>query len=175
MESFFKSPGFFSILGIIIGFCLGEGSRYIRYKLRIKNLKKLIKDELRALESQIPDKRKIIKDIIQSIKNDELLPGSSVGLVNTGYKSYFGELYEHLTFKQRNCLHYIYETLDVMENYLNNFENDLQNAHNEGILKSPNKAFISKSKDILQSLDKVENLIDSYLENNPIDIFADSK
>lgn len=56
-----SSPTFRNIILVILGFCLGEGSRLIRYYFRIYKLKHIIREELECILKQLPRKKKLCK------------------------------------------------------------------------------------------------------------------
>lgn len=163
--------GIIAIVGIVIGFGLGEVSRWIRGLLRIKKLKVLIEDELKAIKYQIPQKRDIIRKIVDAIDNRELLGGSSVRFLNAGYQTYFAEINEHLTPKQRNCIHLIHESLKNIDVGLFCFEEEFRSALNDPAVTDPYFASKAHLQDYLSSLDVVHKLIESYLNGKPIDVF----
>lgn len=166
-----KSVGFWSVVGIIIGFMLGEGSRWIRYKLRVRKLKQMIKDELKSILAQIPQKREIVNLIIQRLKQGRFLSGLSVRAINIGYKQHIAELYEHLSFHQRNCLHVIHERLDIADKVLFSFEHDFASALKEKIIARPFDAYRGHFEEILESYKVATKLIKGYLAGNPEDVF----
>lgn len=170
-----SSPGFFTIYGIIIGFLLSEVSRYLHYLYRIRKMKRIIKEELSSIKLQLIDKRNIINQVMDALSNDTLLPARSVGIINTGYRQFYSDIYEHLIDDKRICLFYIHQILEVGEHTLNNFENEFQIAINQGVLTDPHKAFISKFNDLLKAYIKVERLIDSYIEGNPINPLSNTR
>ena len=159
------------IIGVVVGFGLGEVSRLMRGVLRIKKLKALIEDELKAIKYQIPQKRDIIRKVIEAISNKELLGGSSVRFLDAGYRSYFFEINEHLTPKQRNCMHVIHERLNNIDRFLFSFEEDFKLALKDPAINDPYYAFTAHLKDYLDSLTVVDELIESYLSGSAIDVF----
>ncbi len=170
-----KSPYFWDLIkiisSIILGFLLGEGIRYLRYRSRIRRLKCIIKEELRSILAQIPQKRGVVNQIITKLENQRILPGVSVGIINTGYKQHITELYEHLSFLQRNCLHVIHEHLNLADKTLFSFEHELISAIQERIIKNPFETCKRRFQDILKSYDVVEDLIKGYLDGKPTDVF----
>ncbi len=170
-----NNSGIFTLYGVVIGFLLSEGTRYIHYLYRIRKMKNIIKKELSSIKHQLIDKRNIISQVIDALTSESLLPGKSVGIINTGYKQFYNDIYEHLSEKERNCLFYIHQTLEVGEHTLNNFENDIQEAINKGVLTNPHSAFISKFNDLLEAYNNVERFIDSYLIGNPINVLPNSR
>ena len=159
------------IIGVVVGFGLGEVSRFIRGLLRIKKLKALIEDELKAIKYQIPQKRDIIKKMLDAIANRELLGGSSVRFLDAGYRTYFVDINEHLTPKQRNCIHVIYERLSNIDSVLFSFEDEFRSALNDPAVTNPYYASTARLKDCLASLEVISKLIEGYLDGSPEDVF----
>jgi len=170
-----KSPYFWNLIsvisGVILGFLLGEGIRQLHYRLRIRKLKRIVKEELRSILAQIPQKKNIVKNIIAALEKQQILSGVSVGIINTGYKQHIAELYEHFSFLQRNCLHTIHERLNVADKTLFSFEHDLISAIREKIIDNPFEAYKRRFQDILKSYDAVEGLIKGYLDGELADVF----
>ena len=162
---------FGSVVGVILGFLIGEGSRVFRYRWRICKLKHLVKEELRSILKQIPQKKEIVSQIITTLDLGRYLPGVSVRIMNTGYKQFISELYEHLIDLQRNCLHVIHENLNVAEETLSSFERDFLTALEKGVIDNPYAAYKTRFQEILESYDIVVELIESYLKGNPTDVF----
>src|SRR5262249_18575352 len=161
---------FWAIVGVVLGFALGEGSRLVRGWFRIARLKKLVRDELLSIRMQIPQKREIVGNIIASLDQRKLLPGISVSAVNTGYRHHISEVYEHLSLIQRNCLHVIHEHLRLSDEIVNRFFDDFQAVTRNKVVDDPFRAFKSMLSEIDGSYQKAETLITSYLSNKPIDV-----
>jgi len=166
-----KSPYFWSLIFVLVGFLLGEGSRYFRYRSRLWKLKRIIKEELRSILAEIPLKKDIVQQIIAALEKHQVLPGLSVGIINTGYKQHIAELYEHFSFLERNCLHVIHEHLDINDKILFLFEDKFKSAIQDKVINKPFEFYKGYFKEILQSYDIVENLIKAYLDGNPTDVF----
>ena len=166
-----KSPCLWSLIGVLLGFLLGEGNSYIRYRSRIWKLKRIIKEELRSILAEITQKKDIVNQIIAALEKKRVLPGLSVGIINTAYKQHIGELYEHLSLLERNCLHVIHGHLDTNDKVLSSFERDFKSAIQTGVIDKPFEFYKGHFKDILETYNTVEILIKTYLAGNPIDVF----
>jgi hypothetical protein len=165
------SSSFWALVGVTVGFVLGEGSRLVRRWLRISKLKRLVRDELISVKMQIPQKRDILRKMTASLNRHQLLSGASVAIANTGYRQNIGELYEHLSINQRNCLHVIHERLRVADEIMNRFMDDFQAASRDKVIEDPFDAFKTILGNTETSYQTVEVLIDSYIDNKPIDVF----
>jgi hypothetical protein len=113
MDRLLTSSSFWGLVGVVIGFALGEGARYIRYRWRIHRLKGVIDTELKSLLYQIDQKKDIIGQAIDRLKQKKFLPTQSIPAMTTAYRKFFGEVYEHLCPIQRNCVHNVYERLHL--------------------------------------------------------------
>ena len=109
--------------------------------------------------------------MINSLRKKEVLPGDAVGIINIGYKHHIPELYEHLPFLQRNCLHVIYERLRIADEILSLFKRDFISAIQEKIIHDPWEYYAEHLKEILNSYGVVEDLIKDYLDGKPKDVF----
>lgn len=138
-------------------------------------MKRIIRKELISIKNQIIDKCDIVHKVISTLNNEKLLPASSVGTINTGYKQFYSYIYEHLSNNERNCLFYIHETLSVGEQILNNFENDFQLAITRGTFENPYEAFKAKFSDLLGAYDNVTKYIESYLKGKPINVLPENE
>ena len=163
------------IVGVILGFVLSEVYRHRHYRSRIRNLKRMVKEELKSILAQIPWKKTIIREIIDNLDEQKVLSGVSVGIMNTGYKQHIAELYEHLSILQRNCLHVIYERLDIADKTLSSLEQNIKSAVREKIIDKPFQLYKSRLQEILHSYDVVEDLIKKYLNGKPTDVFCVEK
>lgn len=166
-----KSVGFWGIIGVILGYALGEGTRLIRYHFRISKLKRIILEELKSIQAQIPQKKDLVKKMIGALQKEQMLGGISVGIVSIGYRQHIGELYEYLGQRRRDCLHVIHERLKNADDMLSSFENDFTSAVQDKVVNDPFAAYAGRLSDILENYDCVEKLIESYLEEKPTDVF----
>lgn len=180
-----KSNGFWTIVGTFIGAFLGFGINVCREKRRLKKLKRMIEEELASIKLQIPKKKKLVEEMSKKLKDfnqgidkdiydmlEIIFSSQSCRFIDIGYKNHIYELYEHLPKLQRNCLHFIYSELNIIDETFISFRNEyisLQNApmSQKKIVLEYNKKF----GEILKSLDNVNNHIEKYLSKNPPDIF----
>ena len=167
----FKSPSFSVIVGVILGFLLAEVSRYISYRVRICKLKRMIAIELKSILAQIPLKKDIINQVINELKQNKILSGLSVAILNMGYKQHISELYKELSVLKRNCLHVIHQRLEIADKLLSSYHNELILALQQKIIKNPFQAYINTFQEVLKSYDDVEYLIKGYLNKKPTDVF----
>ena len=155
-----------------VGFLLGEGSRYIRYRSDISRNKKLVRAELQSILSQIPQKRDIINQAIKHLNQDRFLTTLSVRSVTTGYYSVVEALYPHLSLIDRNCLHVIFERIRVADDVMEKFEDSFIKAMKDKIIPNVSVTYAERLKELLESFIVIEQLTKSYLADSSIDVFG---
>lgn len=160
-----------ALIGVISGFLLGEGSRYLRYWVQVHRNKKLIRFELESILKQLPQKRDILKQAIESMRNQQFLATNSVRAISIGYYAVREEVYLHLDSTERNCLHVIYEYLRIADEQMEELEDFFIHSVKNGIPPNPSDAYIGRCEDLLNSYEIVPNLVKSYLSGRPINVF----
>ena len=171
LDSLLSSEGFWGLTGVLLGFALAELSSLARSGLRIRRLKRALKDELRAVDSQINQKLDIISKATEALGQKNILPTTAVRVVTSAFDSHFPELYGHLSLHQRNCLHVAYERLRVADKELERFEDDIQQKITQNVLPDPFEYWRNRMQELADSYGVVRDLIRSYLKGKPIDVF----
>jgi hypothetical protein len=159
------------LIGVAIGFALGEGSRYGRYRWEIERNRKIVRAELESVLAQLPQKRDILQQAIEHLKEKRFMPTQSVRVVATGYYSVLDALYPHLKPTSRNCLHVIFERLRVADEIMDEFEESFVRAVKDKIIPDPYTTFSERLEELLQSYSVVEQLARSYLDGKPTNVF----
>lgn len=161
-----------ALVGVMVGFILGEGSRYARYRWDICRNKKIIMTELQTILSQLPQKRDVLRQAIGHLKQQSFMPTLSVRAVSTGYHSVLDDLYPHLSLVERNCLHVIYERLRIADEQMDGLEESFIKAVKDKIMDNPWLAYAGQLEELLASFDVIERLARAYIAKEPIDVFA---
>ena len=91
-----------TLLGVLAGWGLGEGTRWVREIFRIRKLSAALRTELRSLLAQIKDKEDILLQGIQALKSQAVMPMLSVRSVRIGYGEFIKELYPRYSDLERN-------------------------------------------------------------------------
>ena len=115
LEILIKSESFWIVISVLIGFFLGEGTRWIREKLRIRRLIIMIKEELKLIKKQIKKNLNEINEIINILKKKEYPVILPLMHINICYTKFVSEIYEHLPYKKRGSLHFIYNSLEQID------------------------------------------------------------
>ena len=160
-----------ALIGAVVGFSLGEGSRLFRGWWSIRKNKNVIAAELQSILYQISDKLDILNQELEHLKSKRVMPMLGVRSVMIGYQSIVQDLYPHLSVLERNCLHVIYERLRVADEFMESFESDISTAIREKVIEDPCNVFAGKIEDMIASYSTVKDLTTSYLAGTPIDVF----
>src|SRR5437867_2578526 len=108
------SEGVIGLCGVDLGFILAAGyQEYKDWRHRQKVRKQLLQ-ELRANLSMLPEKRRTLEAMLESLKNTQLLSGESVRFCSDIYGSLYPSVCEHFSIEERNSLHVIHEYLRVV-------------------------------------------------------------
>lgn len=159
------------LIGVLLGFCLGEGNRLVREWCRIRGLKKVIEAELQSIQAQIESKKDILIQAIESFQNERVLRTVSVRTVRTGYDAHLSSLYLTCSKRERNCLHVIYERLRIADEIMDSFDSDFQESLKSGLVEQPWDVAVSQLNQLLQLYNVTTGLIQSFLEGTPEDVF----
>ena len=160
-----------SLLGVVLGFTLGEGCRIIREKCRTRRLKHTIESELRTILAQIKDKKDILSQAVAALNNRAVLPMAAVRMITHGYYLHVEEIYKSYSDIERNCLHVIYERVRVADQHMESFQDDFMRAKKDGLLKDPWQAYVGHLEDIIDSYERVEQYIKGFIAGEPEDVF----
>jgi hypothetical protein len=160
-----------TVLGVVLGFFLNVAyASFVRRK-HISNLKTALKDECKSLLCQLPLLIDIFEQCIDNLKQGKILPGAAVHSLSTVYSSAIAELYPYLKLKDRNLLHVVYERLRVGDEILENYESNLSREIKENLIGNPIQGWISRMTEQIGSYKVINDLIKSYLDGNPKDVF----
>ena len=159
------------LIGVLLGFFLGEGYRLILERYNICKRKKVLQSELRSIKAQIESKEDILLQAIQTFQTGRVLPTISVRTVRTGYDAYLDTLYLTYSERERNCLHVIYERLRISDEKMDSFDKDFQESLKSGVIDKPWDVAVSTLEELLQPYDVIGGLIQSFLDGTPKDVF----
>lgn len=163
---------FGSLGGVVLGVFLGEGVRIIRYHWRIARFKRVIRHELESIKYQIDQKIDIVNQVMERLEGKaSYMPARSVPIQTIAYDQSITKVYGHLSKKQRNCLHVIYSRLKVADEFMDSYEQNFISAVKDKVIDDPFQAYHDLFSNISESYQKVKELIDAYVEDEPIDVY----
>ena len=163
-----------SLVSIIVGFLINTAWQSYKENKNRKEKTKQILEELKTNFHAIHQKKDHIQKIIKNLENKKILSGMSVYFVDTYYSTYLKNLYPFLSAIERNSLHVIYQYFKLTDQLMSNFENDILKFLSLNVIQDKESIytlFIDRFKELFQILTKTEELIERYLNGNPIDVF----
>lgn len=144
-------PVIAAILGVIIGLLGGEVVRSVREILTERKLLYSLKEELKSNFFLIRQKQRMVKSIVNYLKDGKLLPGVSAQTMTIIYDNYYATISKKLNALERDNIHIIYEHLISADKFLNSYEERLVNelglsnlSMNEILSPERHKEFIRK-------------------------------
>ena len=159
------------VVGVSLGFGLTEGKSLITSWKRVRALRRMVLEELRAIRDQIPQKKDIIEQIICNLNHDRILPGISVRAPRVIYERFFPEVSEQLNEQERNSVHFIYEYSRIIDDALEGCEATLREELLHTNSNQPYKDKVSIFTEILGARGTLRELISRHLAGKPIDVF----
>lgn len=169
LTELFKTDGFITLFGVTLGILLGFGVRWLESIWHDRKAVSSIREELGAIKLQIPQTRNILQQMVDGLVNQQVLPGRSVKFMRLAYTQLMPLVQTNLTCIQRNCLHNIHERALNVEYVMDNFEHSVPNAIKLGYMNDPIAFYRGLLGNMIESLQVMEKLIDSYVSGKPID------
>ena len=170
--------GYQTLIGVAVGFLLGEGSRLLRDWLRIRRLRAALCAECRSLVAQIPKLIETTKECVAKLRSAQALPSRPIRAVTTIYHAVIAELAPHLTVSERSVLHVAYDRLRAGDELLAAYEDKVADrlpTFRQGLygsqLSDPIGTYMSKLSDLVGSYEEARRLLQSFLDGKPEDVF----
>ena len=159
------------LLGVIVGFVLNELSQIIKKRCLTKQLKAALLDELDSNFHQLDQKIDIAHQMKTSIQQGKFLPGMSVPFASSVYSHHFASILKDLAPIQRDNIRHIYSNLILLDEIIFSMESSYKEDIQGGTLADINSAYLGKIDDIIKNYHVLKQLIASYIEGNPKDIY----
>mgnify|MGYP001128390731 CR=1 FL=1 len=166
----FERKEIWVLIGIVLGFSLGELSRIIRGWNRRQKLKKALLDELQMNNHLITQKKDNLSQITKALNNKQILRAESVHVATAVYDSFFPEIIECLKPIFRDNIHIIYGYLKVNDSLMDQFYSSILRDIRQGIIQDPWKSYKNQLEDMTNSYSTAQNLINDCLANKPQDV-----
>lgn len=167
-----------AVLGTLGGVALGFFLQFLYQERRDKALlikkRVAIESELRTNATLIPQKKDLLLKIKCRLRKGKLLRGSSVRFPANCYADYVGEVSVSLTSIERENLVIIYETLRIIDEYMDNFHSEYMDIMKKcvGVI-SFRDTYIGEIEDLVDQCSLAELLISKYLAGKPMKIAWD--
>ena len=160
-----------TIIGVILGFGLGELSRIIREWKRRRKLKRALFDEIETNNHLINQKKDNLRQIIEALDKKQVLRGESVHAATTIYDSYFPKIIDCLAPILRDNIHIIYGHLKVNDSFMDQYYSSITMDIQRGVLANPWASYKKQFTDICNSYILIQNLINDIIAQKPQDVF----
>ena len=172
---FLQSPVFSSLialLGVILGFCLGEGSRCIREHRRIQKGQKIIREELRYVRKQVQLEQETLYGIQEKLDRYIRVKPFFSPHARAGFDTLIGTVLPSLTEKERNALIYIRTSLEATLREINDiFVCADKEVTLQGSMSPKTFLILTSTIDrLLRGHYFIEKVVDSYIDGVPIDV-----
>ena len=163
------------LLGVIVGFVLNELSQIIKKWRLTKQLKDALHDELNSNLYQLDQKIDIAHQMKTAIEQGNFLPSMSVPFASSVYSHHFPSILKDLSSIQRDNISHIYSNLRLLDEITFSMEKSYKEDIQGSVLADINSAYLGKIDDIINNYHVLKQLIASYLEGNPKDIYYRNK
>jgi len=159
------------LLGVVVGFVLNELSQIIKKWCLRKQLKAALLDELDSNFHQLDQKIDIAHQMKTSIQQGKFLPSMSVPFASSVYSHHFASILKDLTPIQRDNIRHIYSNLILLDEITFSLETSYKEDMQSQILADISSAYLGKIDDIINNYHVLKQLIASYIEGKPKDIY----
>jgi hypothetical protein len=171
VTSFFERKEVWALVGTILAFGLNEASRLVRHLLERRRLRSALRDELEINLYQLSHKMNTMSNVIDSLKNGKILPGTSVPFATAVYSTSLSSIIHALKPRERDIVHNIYARLRIQDDFLQQFEDRFKESLKDDVAENPWKAYITKLTELREDCEITQELIKSFLAGKPIDIY----
>lgn len=159
--------------GVVIGFFLQFFHQRGRDRALLTKKRRAIESELRTNAGMIPQKKDLLLKIQSELRKGKLLRGSSVRFPAYCYLDYIGEVSVLLTSRQRENLVIIYETLRIIDEYMDHLYSEYMEMKQSAIVPNFHKRYIGEIGDLVDQCSLAETLTEKYLAGEPVRIAWD--
>ncbi|MAK44942.1 MAG: hypothetical protein CMN80_12445 [Spongiibacter sp.] len=165
--------GLFTLAGVAVGFSLSEGASWLKSNRKNRYLKSALNSELIAIKRMIPHRQDILSKAAHAFSDGRVLDPASTHFPRSAYESILDNAPELLSVEEQDCLHVSYERLRVIDEQMDTavaYFNTVRSAHSS--LHAAD-ALALKMSDMEEALITTIPLIDSLIQNDPIDVYND--
>lgn len=156
-----------SLSGVVLGFVLYVIKDWLTDR-KIKNKQKnAVLNELRTNLGLIDQKKHILQQLYQALKNNRILNTLSPDYSTSLYDKYIGDIGIDLSKVELSCLHIIYEYFKLIDKYMNNFLKEFIENKNLGVIQNIYENYMNECKDVIDKCDLLKELVKEYLDGKP--------
>jgi len=165
---------FWALLGVVLGFGLNALWQILRDGMGRRRRTRSIEAELRTNLGLLPQKIKHLQNAQRALDNRKLLAGDSVHFATYLYDTHIGEVAQHLSSTQREVLHVVYQSMRVVDTFLDDLVSDFVQKRSSGQLAKPFKAYAGMCAEMADRCRLVSTMISEYLAGEPREVTWDN-
>ena len=165
--SLFERSEFWALVGVILGFFLNALWQLAREVSIRRRKRRSIEAELRTNLGLLPQKIDHLSNIQRALDHQQILPGDNVHFATQLYDTHIGVVAQRLTSDQREVLHIVYESMKVVDRFLDRLFPDFVQSRSSGQLAKPFEAFSSMCGGMRNRCELVKTMIEEYLAGHP--------
>ena len=162
-----------AIIGAIAGFLLLAKHEIAKDKQSNERKKGAIRSELNTNLGLIPQKIDHLENLKKSLEEEKILPSQNVHCTTYLYDIYIGDIGGQLSKNERENLHVIYESMKVIDKFLDDVFIQFIDLRVSGQLSEPFESYIGMCDGLIKRCDLIQDLIKEYLNGNPRKITDD--
>lgn len=162
-----------TVTGAVVGFLLLAGYEIVKDKQSNKRKKDAIRSELNTNLGLISQKIDHLKNLKESLKKEKILPGQNVHCTTYLYDIYIGDIGGQLSKDERENLHVIYESMKVIDKFLDDVFIQFINLRMSEQLSEPFGAYIEMCNGLIKRCNLIQDMIKECLSDNPRKITGD--
>jgi hypothetical protein len=160
----------FGLIGVFVGFVLAFGGQELKEWLQRRAMRAALLAELKSNLHMLPQKRAIVRQIIENLSARRLLPGDSVRFSTAIYEAHYPTLSWRYSDLERNSLHVIYEYFRTVDSTLAGYSDHIAESLQSERLNDIIGIQKAKMTDIANLLGVAEGLISKHLAGGPADV-----
>jgi hypothetical protein len=155
---------------LLLGAALGFGADEFKREVRLRRVKRRLKEDLRDNLHMIPQKADTVRRMIAALEHDRLVSGLSVSFLTASFFESFEEVANRFSRKERALLHVVYQYLQAIDETMKGVEvrllGNLNAPHFAGLCRHS----VGRLKDLLVLFGILERLINSFFSKQPEDV-----
>ena len=159
------------MLGVVLGFGLTLARDRCERRTRVRALKRMTLEELRAIRDQLPIRRHGIEIIRSALDRGKIPAVQCARAPRIVHEQFYPEVSEHFTAEERYSLHVIYEISRIIDDMLAGFEGKMTEVVDRAPSGEAVKKYIPVIDKMLREVLILEKLIAAHLAGDPIDVF----
>ncbi len=158
-----------NVVLVLLGFSLGEGTRFIRDKRQETRARKFITQELETNRAMIPQRIDNLKKMQDAARTQQILPANGVHFMTLAYEQEAARVFQQLTQLERDNLHFFYQYFKRTDEFMATYAERVLDMKRSGI-NDPFPALVGIIGDFIAQLERASQMIEEFLQKKPRDV-----